>query len=411
MKMFVIISIIAFYISLFLLLRKAGYNVIQSIVPGLNIYYLSKAIKVNFIIIIVLVVGIIILPIRNLLLTLIYIMLPIYISYFYGMGFHSSIFTMLIPFIGYPFMAYKGFYNDIEFKYNKNIIIIAILLTSVVYVFLTRDTTLETKDRKHPHYVNNIYLSDDFIYNQLNENEKEAYDYIFDVVKKSQFSKKLEFSSLGCAYVEECLDVIGTIRDAILVEHPEMMNFSSFGGMYTANEITLHFYPAMPLEIVRDLGGMRIERIIDDIKRKTKKMTDAKKILYVYEWIGDHATYDRLFTYSSKNQSIFNVFIMHNAVCAGFAKAAQVIFQNIGIESYGVTGYMDSDSGVGHMWNIVKLDDKYYYFDSTWAASINDKSNPSYYNGLIQLELSDYSMDHPEWYPPIEDGIMPGVLD
>ena len=411
MKMYIIINIITFYISLFFLLRKSALNFIQSIVPGLNIYYLFKVIKFNIYLLIVFIAGIILLPIKNLFLTIIYILLPIYISYFYGMGIHSALFTIVLPFIGYPFMAYKGFYNDIEFKYNKGIVIIMLLLTLFIYGFLTRNTTLEVKDKKNPHYVNNLYLSDDYIYNQLNDKEKKAYDYIFDIVKKSKFSKELEYSYLGCSDVEECLNIIDLVRDVIIVEHPEMMNFSSFGGRYDSNKITLHFYQAVPLGIIRDFGGMRIERIIDSIKWKTKNMTDGQKVLYVYEWIGDHAVYDRLFMHSSKNQSIFNVFLMHNAVCAGFAKTAQVIFQNIGIESYGVTGLMNGEENAYHMWNIVKLEDKYYFFDSTWAASINDKNNEYYYNGVIPLELSDYVLEHPEWYPEIENGPMPGVLN
>ena len=43
-------------------------------------------------------------------------------------------------------------------------------------------------------------------------------------------------------------------------------------------------------------------------------MSDLEKIKYVYEWIGDNAYYDKLLTGSSKNQSIYNVFIKGNAV-------------------------------------------------------------------------------------------------
>ncbi len=82
-----------------------------------------------------------------------------------------------------------------------------------------------------------------------------------------------------------------------------------------------------------------------------------------------------------------------NAVCAGFAKASQVIFQNIGINSYAVTG---TTTG-GHMWNIVEIDGKYYYYDSTVAAC-RKKTSKGYYDGLKQEEFADYKLDHPDWY-------------
>ena len=126
-------------------------------------------------------------------------------------------------------------------------------------------------------------------------------------------------------------------------------------------------------------------------------MSDYEKIKYVYEWMGENSDYDRSFTYMAKNQSAYNVFINKNAVCAGFAKASQMIFQNIGIESYGVSGNTTGP----HMWNIIKYKGKYYFFDSTVATSV-PRTSKRYYNGLKQTTMDDYKMDNPEWYPEIE---------
>ena len=296
--------------------------------------------------------------------------------------------------------------------FKKNIVLSIVLIIPVAFIYMlfTRDINIEPKDRTNKHFVNDLYLSNDFIYNQLTPEQQKLYDVIFNELKNRDLSKKLTIDELGCGTYENCSNELLVVHDAILVEHPDILNYSSFHWQFDGDILTFHFYKAVPVNIIADIGTYRIERIIDDIKRKTKNMTDAEKILYVYEWIGDHATYDRIFTFSSKNQSIYNVFINHNAVCAGFAKAATVIFQNIGIEAYGVTGYMHSGDSVGHMWNIVKLDGKYYFFDSTVSASINDKNNEQYHFGLIQLELSGYQMDYPEWYPKIETGEMPGVI-
>ena len=55
------------------------------------------------------------------------------------------------------------------------------------------------------------------------------------------------------------------------------------------------------------------------------------------------------------------------------------------------------------MWNVIKLDNKYYYYDSTYAASIKDKNHPQYYGGLKQEEMNYYKADYPDWYPKIEE--------
>ena len=112
MKTYIFLSIVLFYVSLGFLLEKAGYNKVLSFIPIINLYFLSKAIKTNIIIIIALILGIIFLPIRNLIMTLIYIFLPFVISYYYSQHIFVPIFTLFCPFLGYPFMALRGFYND-----------------------------------------------------------------------------------------------------------------------------------------------------------------------------------------------------------------------------------------------------------------------------------------------------------
>lgn len=142
---------------------------------------------------------------------------------------------------------------------------------------------------------------------------------------------------------------------------------------------------------------MRIERIIDKIKKETKDMSDVEKVKYVYEWIGKNNKYDRTFMYSDSNQSAYTVFINHDSVCAGFAKASQMIFQNIGIESYYVTG----TSTGPHAFNIIKINGKYYLYDSTVASCI-DESHEQFYDGLKQSYLQSYRINNASLYPELE---------
>ncbi len=112
MKTYMFLNLVLFYISLGFLVEKAGYKMIYGYIPILNIYYLSKTIKTNIIIFIVLILGILLLPFKNLLLTITYIYMPFIISYYFGLNALTAIFTLIIPFIGYPYMALRGSYND-----------------------------------------------------------------------------------------------------------------------------------------------------------------------------------------------------------------------------------------------------------------------------------------------------------
>ncbi|MBQ8535364.1 MAG: hypothetical protein IJ463_06740 [Bacilli bacterium] len=286
------------------------------------------------------------------------------------------------------------------FKRHKFISLILIALSVYLYINYTRIIEENPNiDKNSPAYINDIYMSDERIYNNyLSETEKIAYDELKDMFKKRQLKRELDINKYsGKSSKDISTDIMNAGR-ALLIDHPEMLQLSSYGYRYDDTMIQAKIEFAINNPIMESLNTLRIRRIIDNIKRATKDMSDREKIKYVYEWIGDNNTYDELFTYTSKNQSIYNVFIKGNAVCAGFAKASQVIFQNIGIESMTITG----ESTGPHMWNIIKLDGKYYYYDSTYAASIKEKDNKNYYGGLKQEEMNSYIPDKPHWYPIIE---------
>lgn len=282
---------------------------------------------------------------------------------------------------------------------HKVISILLVVFSIYVYYNFTRPVEVnKLVDKKSEAYINELYASDERVYNEhLNDKEKQMYRLILENSKKYNAGININVSDFGCANNEECSSIIEPAFDALSVDHPELMNQSGCSWVYDQSRFKLRLEFAVKNSITEQIAIMRTQRIISDIKIATKDMTDLEKIHYVYDWIGN-SNYDHGFTYASKNQSIYNVFIKGQAVCTAFAKSSQVIFQNIGIESYIVSG----DAGGPHMWNIVKYKGKYYYYDSTYAAGAREKNTPYYYGGLTQEKMNSYSMSHPEWYPKIE---------
>ena len=285
-------------------------------------------------------------------------------------------------------------------KEKKILTLLLLVLTIFAYISFTKPVKLNSKSNpKSEFYINDLYSSEGRIYkNFLNDKEKKLYMTLLDDVRNHRATRTISLADYNCSGHEDCSAILYKLFDTFVVEYPEAMDFSTFMWKYSGEKIKITYLYATPLKALDIIGEQRIKRIINDIIIKTKDMTDEEKILFVYDYMGENFKYDKVFTFTSKNQSVFNVFIHKNAVCAGFAKASQIIFQNIGIEAYGITG----ESTGPHMWNIIKLNEKYYYFDATVAVSIRDKENKHFYKGLDQSYLNGYSADHPDWYPTIE---------
>ncbi len=286
------------------------------------------------------------------------------------------------------------------FKKHRFLTIILLVFSFFLYENFTKAVDYDRNTEKESnHFVNELYKSDDSIYNNyLSEEDQKMYDLILSMAKNYQIRKVIPLEEYNCEDYVDCSDFIDTANSALYVDHPELMNYAGYRWRYHNHILTLSLQYSYHLPIKDTIGLLRTEKIIANIEEKTKNMTDQEKILYVYNWMGENNTYDNIFTYLSKNQSIYNVFVKKNAVCAGFAKASQIIFQKIGIESYVIQG----SSNVEHMWNIVKYEDKYYYFDSTIAVSVKNKNSLHYYDGLKQSEMNYYTVKFPDWYPKVE---------
>ncbi len=87
----------------------------------------------------------------------------------------------------------------------------------------------------------------------------------------------------------------------------------------------------------------------------------------------------------------YGALIGGKAVCNGYAYAAKLLLDLCGIENSIITG---TSKGIGHAWNIVKLDDAYYHMDTTWDDPVSfdglDHHTHEYYN----MNDGEISRDH-----------------
>ena len=110
-------------------------------------------------------------------------------------------------------------------------------------------------------------------------------------------------------------------------------------------------------------NNKRIDNIVSSII--TNDMNDYDKIKAITYYIDNNFTYDLEYTEISNSNPIDTMFKYNKGVCAGYAYLANAMFKKCGIDSYYI-------SGNNHAWNLVNIDNKYYYVDTTWTQDSTD---------------------------------------
>ena len=113
-------------------------------------------------------------------------------------------------------------------------------------------------------------------------------------------------------------------------------------------------------------------------------MTDAEKIIEINNWLCRNVVYDDEeyqnhingnATPDSHSYKTLGALLDGTAVCAGYARAFKDFMDELGIECL----YVSSES-MDHAWNQVRLEDGWYWLDTTW----NDTGDEAYfYNNYL----------------------------
>ena len=128
-----------------------------------------------------------------------------------------------------------------------------------------------------------------------------------------------------------------------------------------------------------------VQNILDDCPA-TKD--DYLVELYLHDALLSRCTYDQTATESAVQYpnaySAYGALVEGKAVCEGYAKAMQWLLTSSSIPTTVIRGY-SKDNQTAHMWNLVAINDEYYYLDPTWND--NDKHPQYTYFNITSADL------------------------
>lgn len=142
----------------------------------------------------------------------------------------------------------------------------------------------------------------------------------------------------------------------------------------------------------RQAATRRMQAVINSwmaqVRAQPTALLKEKKI---HDLICEKMIYDRGYNDPGRpqnpyNQTAYSVFCTDETVCAGYSQAMSLLCNAAGIDCVAVTSEE-------HEWNMVRLNDAWYYVDCTWDDNIADARGMSsaypYFNRSRQIFMSD----------------------
>ena len=140
---------------------------------------------------------------------------------------------------------------------------------------------------------------------------------------------------------------------------------TTYVGLSPAVEIeyTLTYYDNARQEAEVD---RRVREIIDGLGLDEK--TDFEKIAAIHDYLCDNIDYEMSEKGGDIVRTAYGALIEGRAACQGYSVSLYRLLLEAGIDNRIIFGQGLSEDGLSgaHSWNIIELNDEYYYIDVTW---------------------------------------------
>ena len=159
------------------------------------------------------------------------------------------------------------------------------------------------------------------------------------------------------------------VWEAVASDYPAFFWIGESISFYGSSNAITAFGTNVPADVEGKMAALetRVAELTADLTDKS----DYEKSLLLHNRVANAVIYQ----YTDNDQTVIGSLLEGESVCAGYARAYQLLLQEVGIPCFYVTGH---SKGQGHAWNLVQLDGEWYYTDVTWDDQ-DDNGGAIYY--------------------------------
>lgn len=200
-----------------------------------------------------------------------------------------------------------------------------------------------------------------YSYNQLNEKQTYIYDAVISAVMK--LKTDVNFSSVYEITADEYCEVYQQIYNdehALFYIGTKMQYAINSSTNKIASAVIFYKYSNEKIAAMQNEIEAEVNKVLSEV---TEDMSEYEIVKYFYDYLASNVVYDEG---EDNCRDIYGVFVKKKAICGGYSKAFSYLCDKVGIETVTVTGEAD---GEAHMWNMVKIDGKWYNIDVTYGVT------------------------------------------
>lgn len=204
-----------------------------------------------------------------------------------------------------------------------------------------------------------LYYSD-FFFDRLDYKEQKVYINMMRACREMKDQ----------TYFDSCPeDTFLKAEYALFADRPEITWRWSYSGNLSGTVDTVYF--DITDDEKKERNKEAVKKADEIFAQVDPDLSDYEKMLVFYDKIVDETDY----AVNDHDQDMTSVFLDKASVCAGYARAFQYLCKKAGIECAYIEGtaygFQDANEEA-HAWNLVKLDDRYYWIDVTWGDPLSE---------------------------------------